>query len=147
MILSLQSYLLFLNADTCGGRNSVSSSWDEGLACYQCHVHIGNDHVDLVNKANKTSESELVQLSNCDADRGDVTRKYVAAHSRPNSSCWNLVCVTFLIVIACRVFRLGFRLPLSFPLCSSRLSCQITLTPELDGMLVLIPTFPEEDTV
>jgi hypothetical protein len=32
-------------------------------------------------------------------------------------------------------------------LCSSRLSCQITLTPELDGMLVLIPTFPEEDTV
>ena len=58
----------FLNADTCGGRNSVSSSWDEGLACYQCHVHIGNDHVDLVNKANKTSESELAQLSNCDAD-------------------------------------------------------------------------------
>jgi hypothetical protein len=44
-------------------------------------VHIGNDHVDLVNKANKTSESELLQLSNCDADRGDVTRKYVAAHS------------------------------------------------------------------
>ena len=87
-------YIFSPRSDTCGGRNSTKSEWDEGLACYQCHVHIGNDHVDLVNKANKTSESELLQLSNCDADRGDVTRKYVVAHSE-STGHW---CISLMLV-------------------------------------------------
>jgi hypothetical protein len=49
---------------------------ENGLACYNCHVHVANDFVGVVNKLNSISASEIRQLKECDEDRSDVTQKY-----------------------------------------------------------------------
>lgn len=77
----LHSFLFDLSPwcapDTCGGKSPTGTTWDTGLQCYECHVHVSNEHVDVVNKQNHISDSEKFQLSECDQDRGDVTRKCV----------------------------------------------------------------------
>jgi hypothetical protein len=70
-------------------------------------------------------------LKECDEDRSDVTQKY-------DSMAILLTFVLFLCWLLFAIFCFVI---------SSRLSCQITLTPELDGLTVLIPTYPEEDVI
>jgi hypothetical protein len=71
-------YECWLNAsDLCSGRMSVEQpDYDAGLACYECHVQVANEYVQVLNKMNPLSQSEQRQLQKSDDDRGDITFKY-----------------------------------------------------------------------
>lgn len=80
-------------SDYCLGQSDPKDEWNIGLNCFQCHVHLSNEHIELANKSSPIIQAETVELENCEDYHNDVTKKYV------NS----ILLFSFSSRLACRV--------------------------------------------